>query len=441
MEVVPNSGESNVSTPSPLPKASFLERVELPPLIESPFLPSKSIDNYICCSICNKDIRKTIQFYCAVCMNFPMCKQCFMSKSETDTHKSTHSYRVNHNLKSIMLYQEGWSASSELHLVEGLEHFRFGNWEEITPYVDNMSEHHVVHHYIECYLNQPDSLPVDHIIPDHFTDPMDEEVPAFSGRGSDISGYMPLRDDYDIEYDNDAELMLKDVDILGDEDEREKELKMCILRAFNRRLDEREKRKQFVLQYELLDYKQIMQQERKRSKEVQEVISKLKPFQRVLPREEYDALVNGMIREVQLRERIQKLQKGHKNGLRTLEEVDGFEREIRSPPDARVETEIDDAGDVLDVSRMAFVEHLSQEEIRLCSLLHLTPQNYIYMKNMVIQECSKNGIVSPDNMQQRITVEIEKSKKVFEFFINSGWINDPMSSSSNTKPTTGPSNS
>ncbi len=29
--------------------------------------------------------------------------------------------------------------------------------------------------------------------------------------------------------------MLKDVDILGDEDEKEKELKTCMLRAFNRK--------------------------------------------------------------------------------------------------------------------------------------------------------------------------------------------------------------
>lgn len=39
-----------------------------------------------------------------------------------------------------------------------------------------------------------------------------------------------------MEYDNDAELMLKDVEILGDEDDKEKELKTCLFRAFNRTL-------------------------------------------------------------------------------------------------------------------------------------------------------------------------------------------------------------
>lgn len=75
-------------------------------------------------------------------------------------------------------------------------------------------------------------------------DLVDEPVPPwelwkcyscrYTGPGSDINGYNALRNDYDVEYDNEAEVMLKDVEILGDEDEKEKELKTCLIRAFNR---------------------------------------------------------------------------------------------------------------------------------------------------------------------------------------------------------------
>ena len=51
----------------------------------------------------------------------------------------------------------------------------------------------------------------------------------YTGPGSDINGYNALRNDYDVEYE-------KDVEILGDEDEKEKELKMCLIRAFNRQV-------------------------------------------------------------------------------------------------------------------------------------------------------------------------------------------------------------
>ena len=88
----------------------------------------------------------------------------------------------------------------------------------------------------------------------------------YTGPGHDINGYSAYRNDYDIEYDNEAELMLKDVDIIGDEDEREMELKTCILRAFNRRLEEREKRKQFVLDRGLLNLRDKLIDEKKESK-------------------------------------------------------------------------------------------------------------------------------------------------------------------------------
>ena len=55
----------------------------------------------------------------------------------------------------------------------------------------------------------------------------------YTGPGSDISGYNPLRNDYDVEFDNDLEMELRDLDILGDEDSYEQKLKTSILQVFN----------------------------------------------------------------------------------------------------------------------------------------------------------------------------------------------------------------
>ena len=61
---------------------------------------------------------------------------------------------------------------------------------------------------------------------------------------------MPLRGDFDVEYDNDAELLLAEMEfngfyfiILDDETQEEYELKMKIFEIYNARLDERLKRK------------------------------------------------------------------------------------------------------------------------------------------------------------------------------------------------------
>ncbi len=59
---------------------------------------------------------------------------------------------------------------------------------------------------------------------------------------------MPLREEFDVEFDNDAELFLADMDFAEDDTEEETRIKFCILEIYNRRLKEREKRKKFVIE-------------------------------------------------------------------------------------------------------------------------------------------------------------------------------------------------
>ena len=57
---------------------------------------------------------------------------------------------------------------------------------------------------------------------------------------------MPLRGDYDIEHDNDAELVLADMEFVADDHASERELKRRVVQIYNAKLDERERRKAFV---------------------------------------------------------------------------------------------------------------------------------------------------------------------------------------------------
>ncbi|KAK8826021.1 transcriptional adapter 2-alpha [Blastocystis sp. ATCC 50177/Nand II] len=386
------------------------------PIEEEPYFPLHNIDNYITCSLCGKNITRTVHFQCAVCDNFFMCKECLMSRAETGSHKWTHGYHVNENLKKVVLYADTWNAEEELRLMEGMDLFRFGNWEEIAAYVGTKSERHCVDHYMKCYLSHNNLLPdPSSVLHDTFQETFnDDQVPPYTGPGSDISGYNPLRDDYDVEYDNDAEMMLKDVDILGDEDDKEKELKTCMLRAFNRRLQEREKRKKFVVERGLLDLKNILNEEKKKPKVEQDIVNLMKPFARFLSKKDYDMLMNGLIKEAKLRERIAKLQRYRKMGIRTLEEVERFEKEGAKKEDDKVV--------MMDVEKMDGAELLKPEEKRLCSLLHLVPRHYLSIKSTIIQECCKNGFASRDEVAKKITIDVERKDKIFDFFISCGWI-------------------
>lgn len=57
-------------------------------------------------------------------------------------------------------------------------------------------------------------------------------------------GYLPLRDDFEIEYDNDAEKTVSDLTLnYHEDDETDSDVKLIQIEAFRERLEEREKRK------------------------------------------------------------------------------------------------------------------------------------------------------------------------------------------------------
>ena len=64
---------------------------------------------------------------------------------------------------------------------------------------------------------------------------------------------MPKRGDFDIEYDNDAELLLAEMEFNDDDKESELKMKFKLLDIYNARLDERIKRKKIVIERGLLD--------------------------------------------------------------------------------------------------------------------------------------------------------------------------------------------
>jgi len=65
---------------------------------------------------------------------------------------------------------------------------------------------------------------------------------------------MPKRGDFEHEYDNDAELILAEMEFNEDDNEEIIEMKHKILEIYNARLDQRIRRKKMVIEHGLLDF-------------------------------------------------------------------------------------------------------------------------------------------------------------------------------------------
>jgi transcriptional adapter 2-alpha len=73
--------------------------------------------------------------------------------------------------------------------------------------------------------------------------------------GAELPGFMPLRGDFEIEHDNSAELLLADMEFAAHDHPSEVSLKLDVIRVFNKKLDDRDERKQFVISRGIVDIK------------------------------------------------------------------------------------------------------------------------------------------------------------------------------------------
>lgn len=135
----------------------------------------------------------------------------------------------------------------------------------------------------------------------------------------EVLGYLPKRGDFEQEYDMDAELLLADMEFFEDDTPENIELKNSVIELYNGRLDERIRRKKFVIERGLLNLKQVQKFERKKSKEDREIINKMKIFARFNTAEEHTDLVHSILKERLLRETIQQLKFFRSKGLTNMD--------------------------------------------------------------------------------------------------------------------------
>ena len=96
-------------------------------------------------------------------------------------------------------------------------------------------------------------------------------------------------------------------------------MKNEVIELYNARLDERIRRKKFVIERGLLDFKKQQKYERKKTKEEREIINTMKVFARFSTPDDHEKLVNCLIKERLLREVIEQLKFFKSKNLTSLD--------------------------------------------------------------------------------------------------------------------------
>ncbi|KAL2327157.1 hypothetical protein Fmac_020584 [Flemingia macrophylla] len=297
-----------------------------------------------------------------------------------------------------------------------------------------------------------------------------EKKPKLSGGDrpsmTELSGYSFKREEFDIEYDNDAEQVLADMQFKDTDAEAEHEMKLHVLHIYSKRLDERKRRKEFILERDLLYPNPF---EESLLPEELQICRRYKVFMRFHSRQEHLDLLKNIIEEHRLVKRIQDLQAARiagcvtaadayrfieekrtkeaesstckesgqiGTGNKTLQRPNYLKGELDSSPrglqkgstalfsgakdsPAAIQT-ITMSLEEWDISGFAGAELLSESEKKLCNEIKVLPSHYLNMLQIMSSEISKGNLTNKSDAHTLFKVEPSKVDRVYDMLAEKG---------------------
>ncbi|KNC99897.1 chromatin-binding transcription regulator ADA2 [Spizellomyces punctatus DAOM BR117] len=416
------------------------------------------------CDACTKDISNLVRIRCAECPDFDLCVACFGHGAEPpgSSHLANHSYRVMEML-DFPIFEADWGADEELKLVTAIEQYGLGNWEQVAEQIGTKNRRECAGHYERVYLKS-DTFPIPNMSVqlDHTKRlshnrgppkkiPKTERPPSSVPGNHEIHGYMPGRREFEIECENDAEQLIKDLEFLETDTQQDTALKMAMFGIYNAALDRRAERKQFVFERELTDFRKLQQLEKKRSKEEKEVYQRMRVFSKMQTKQDFEDLMAGLLNEMKLRDEIAQLQEYRRMGLTSRRDIEPFERDKRDrdvprltaarfsnrhrdetplprtpitkpPPTPTPTTLARKPAAPLDISHAEGLDLLTPTEQQLCTHLRLFPKSYLVIKETILKEYAKTGSLRRRQCRELIKIDVNKTSRIYDFFVEMGWI-------------------
>lgn len=269
----------------------------------------------------------------------------------------------------------------------------------------------------------------------------------------ELSGYNAKRQEFDPEYDHDAEQLLAEMEFKDTDTDDERELKLRVLHYFSKRLDERKRRKDFILERNLLYPNPF---EKDLTPEEKTVCRKYDLFMRFHSKEEHEELIRIVISEHRTRKRLQELKQARAAGCRNSAEADkyllhkrkreaeesarrtkespqvgpstqGVPNALMSPDSAGKDLSARPAGPAtsssvneMDVTGYYGADLLSEPEKRLCCELRLPPAIYLKMQEQLSLQILAGTVSAKSDAHQLFKMDAMKIDRVYDMLIKKG---------------------
>ena len=320
------------------------------------------------------------------------CLKCFIIKAKINNLKkiesqnyfyndTPHQYTDYHIISKMTepIFTDDWTFGDEIKLLGALSHLGIGNWEDISNVLGKGKFECKAHYHAFYYKKQNDYFP--NINNSNLNDknkinerkknkslenkliqniakvgyiPFNNDDNNQVNRSININrnnsksehinnninqnayntlGYWPKRQEFDVEYKNDAEIELMEVDFKENKENKEQEklneVYNKILNDYNNILNKRDERKNFVLENNLYDVKKQFISEKKLEKEDREIYQSMKQNLKYLTSEQFKEYFEGIILEKNIKTRLNQLLYYSKMGYKTYGQIYKYIYELK----------------------------------------------------------------------------------------------------------------
>ena len=334
----------------------------------------------------DKNFQKGLNFN-ALCVRCFVLKTKFNSKEKVNyiiNEMTLNAYKFTNykilNKLSENLFTVDWTLGEEIKLLGAIERLGLNNWEEISKILGKGKFECESHYYTFYYKSKNDFLPDDKITNININnyspnknknnilnqnkneenkylnkiqenlgyipfsdnnkqnrslsknnikkDDLDKNKPS-NQNIYDILGYWEKRKDYDIEFKNEAEIQMSEIEFREKENPENVEINYKNLKNYNNILDEREERKNFVIEKNLFDVRKQISFSKRLSKHDREIFQILKYNMKYLTKEQFLFIFENNILEKNIKTRLNQLIYYKNLGCNTYDEIQKYINEIK----------------------------------------------------------------------------------------------------------------
>ena len=364
------------------------------------------------------------------------------------THLHTHPYIIIEPMPQ-QIFRDGWNAQEELLLLHAIQVCGLGNWHEVENIVRTKNCVECETHYVETYLKcdtapypeykgilPPVVLPPP---PTYDTSPRDSR-PSISHeknlaeRGkkdrttpAEYAGWMPRRDEFEVEFQNEAEQLVANITFNDDEQQSKFDQDIKALLTYNEILEERYKRIQLAKEWDLLD--EELRPFGGKSKAEKDIEESLLSLAQIINRDELTEFILLLEKEQQIRNDLDTLLEWRHNGIATREEGIMFNELKRLMSEEKLTLAQIDKWNKNSMMRAESAEFkssqdrqlLSASENNLCYKIAISPMMYLVLKDLLVREFTIRSKMTEEIAVSFAPEHAETMKRVFEYLNSNGY--------------------